>query len=110
VYTSHGHKIKYVPDNGVPFEGRVHRCGGPGNCSVCTFEAYTAVVQQPDVVAPESAYSVTADATEYHDDETLHKVFNALVNGPDFWLTGDEARSCITMMQNAGILFRERIK
>jgi len=42
---------------------------------------------------------------EYHDDETIHKVYDALkLSG----LTGERVRDAVSMMQNAGILFRER--
>lgn len=41
---------------------------------------------------------------EYHDEDTLHKVYGAMVkNG----VNSDEAREIINTMQNAGLLFRE---
>lgn len=43
--------------------------------------------------------------SEYYDDETLSKVYDALL-----WsgLTGKQAEDAVNEMQNAGILFRER--
>lgn len=42
---------------------------------------------------------------DYSDDETLRKVYDALrLSG----LNDQHATECVSMMQNAGILFRER--
>jgi hypothetical protein len=41
---------------------------------------------------------------EYHDEETLQKVYGAMV---DNGVNGEEAREIINTMQNAGLLFRE---
>ena len=43
---------------------------------------------------------------EYHDENTLHKVFGAMV---DNGVNGEEAREIINTMQNAGLLFREHV-
>ena len=41
---------------------------------------------------------------EYHDEETMHKVYGALVeNG----MNGEEAQEALLVMGNRGILFRE---
>lgn len=44
---------------------------------------------------------------EYVTEDTLHKVYGAMV---DNGVNGDEAREIISTMQNSGILFRERTK
>lgn len=44
---------------------------------------------------------------EGHDDQTMLKVYEALLRAG---LESEQAVSAITEMQNAGILFRERSK
>lgn len=44
---------------------------------------------------------------EFHNDNTLRKVLNALILSG---LTHDQAQNAIIEMQNHGILFRERAK
>lgn len=43
---------------------------------------------------------------EYYNQDTLPKVFGALIDGG---MNGAEARETISLMQSAGILFRERL-
>jgi hypothetical protein len=111
-YTSHGHIIPgLIHLGGDTFEGKVHRCGGPDNCSVCAFETITA--QQEAVASGASINAIRAELgfppfhlkKETYDDETMVKVFGALL---ETGMPGDEVMSCIRAMQNAGILFRER--
>lgn len=45
--------------------------------------------------------------TEYHDDDTMRKVHNALGRAG---LTEVQIRDAINEMQNDGILFRERAR
>jgi hypothetical protein len=55
---------------------------------------------------PEAAgrHVLSVEPGEYHDEDTLHKVYGAMVrNG----VNGDEAQEIINSMQNAGLLFRE---
>jgi hypothetical protein len=51
--------------------------------------------------------TVTPAGTEFHNDDTLFKVYNALTSRG---LTKKWAREAITALQNEGILFRERVK
>ena len=93
-FTSHGHRILGTTDTG-PFEGSVARCGGPGLCAPCSMEATT---------ARRSQWS-GEDETGYHTEETLFRVFEALLKAD---LTREKALDAIREMQNHGILFRER--
>lgn len=55
---------------------------------------------------PEAAGRHIIEAgSEYHDEETLPKVFGVLLG---CGANGDEAREMLNSLQNAGILFRER--
>jgi hypothetical protein len=46
-----------------------------------------------------------AESNLYHDENTMRKVFMALIKSG---LTSDEANDAVMFMQNAGILFREK--
>jgi hypothetical protein len=86
MYTSHGHHIKgtILGDETPP---QVARCGGPGLCRQCSTEAQIAQI-------------------ETHDEDTILRVKLALVSSG---LSQHQAFDAISAMQNAGILFRERI-
>lgn len=86
MYTSHGHQIP-----GTVVEGTrpvsVHRCGGISMCAQCAMESKDA-------------------PRETHTEQTLFTVRDALVKSG---LTERQTYNAITELQNAGILFRERL-
>lgn len=53
----------------------------------------------------EPAVAVKIESTEFYDENTLKKVHDVLDNIGSIGLTGEEI---IGMLQNKGILFRER--
>lgn len=86
MFTSHGHQIiGTVAEAARP--KAVARCGGPGLCVQCSREA--------------------ARATgETHSEDTMELVYWALGRAG---LADVQITAAINEMQNAGILFRERV-
>ncbi len=97
-FTSHGHHIHGTDLEVLSPTYPVARCGGPGLCPKCSEESApylkaAAHVQTRFIVG------------ETHSDETLDKVYDALIKA----VGKNLAQDCVREMQNAGILFRERI-
>lgn len=100
-WTSHGHQIPGTtvspnrPD-------KVMRCGGPGRCSVCSFEVANGLDPVPSAGL---AMANLGFRLEQHSESTLPKVLRALIASG---LTEEQAINAIREMQNDGILFREK--
>lgn len=90
--TRHGH---HIPGSGEDISppASVARCGGPMLCLDCQKDC----MNHREPPAP--------PALEKHDEATLEKVRRVLDNVGSISYTGTEI---ITMLQNEGILFRER--
>lgn len=122
-YTSHGWQIPRSVEN-HPQPVRNLTCGGPGFCKQCTDEVARWVVpseqdraEQIDTTLEKIGYTLNNEVVQApydpgtldmvrHDENTLFKVLTALGNSG---LTEREAHNALLSMQNAGILFRERI-
>jgi hypothetical protein len=93
MYTAHGYHIAGSDDNStnnIVFTN----CGGPGECAACTKEAYRHIINNTPAI------------NEYHDDDTVPKVYAGLVKAG---LTYPQAIVAVNEVTNMGILFRERI-
>lgn len=44
-YTNHNHHIPGSPEDPLPFGAKIHRCGGPGLCALCSKEATAWTIQ-----------------------------------------------------------------
>jgi hypothetical protein len=94
-WTAHGHHISGTVMISEDRPVQIARCGGPGLCTKCSAEA-----------ALYKANQKTDPPAEQHTDDTLFKVLTALSASG---LTQKQAINAIRVMQNAGILFRERV-
>lgn len=96
VYTRHGHHIDGTVLDKSADKPPVARCGGPALCANCALDVQGWKLKH----------------TDWHEDicafneGTLFKVRDALYKAG---LTKAECTEAIQEMQNAGILFRERL-
>ncbi len=72
----------------------VWSCDCEDQCAYCLEHGHLACIEKSDMI----------DET-YHDEDTLLKVYEVL----DQWITPKLAQNIINDLQNAGILFRERL-
>lgn len=63
-------------------------------------------VSVSSVMLNDDGTKMVEDPTGYHSEDTLNKVYNALAK---VGLTPQQITEAVFAMQNAGILFRERI-
>lgn len=101
-YTSHGHHIPGTVMNGErPLQ--VARCGGPPLCTDCAKETANYISAHQKEMW-ETLKMTNDKGNETHDEKTLLKVLNSLL---DAGVKYEQAINAIRIMQNNGILFRE---
>ena len=100
-YTKHGHYIMGSPIIPGDEPELVTPCGGPKVCKDCENEAEVAGRAMRALRYLQGKET----GEEYHDDQTLVKVYRALVASG---ASDTQAVEAISEMQNEGILFRER--
>lgn len=95
-FTRHGHQIPGTTAEPRPDDYQIARCGGVHLCPGCMVDMARAEAE---------ASSWHEDITAYNEG-TLFKVRDALYRAG---LTKVECTEAIQQMQNAGILFREKL-
>jgi hypothetical protein len=103
-YTTHGHYIMGTPIIPGDEPEKTKNCGGPIVCEECSNEA---TIAMRALRALRYLQGKEDDGEDYYDEETLVKVYRALVNSG---ASDRQAVEAISEMQNEGILFRERRK